>query len=79
MKTLIASMFALALLSAGAASAEVGAGAHVGPVGVGAGAGSGGVGAGAHVGPVGVGAGIHGHHRHCASWGRHHHNCRRWG
>jgi hypothetical protein len=59
MKTLIASIFAVAMLGAGAANA----GSVIG----------------AHIGPVGIGIGVHGHHRHCAQWGRHHHRCHRWG
>lgn len=66
MKSLAASVFALVLLATTAASAEVGAGVHVGNVGV-----------GAH-----IAIGDHPHHRHCGSWGwrNHHHDrfCRRW-
>jgi hypothetical protein len=59
MKALIASVFSLAMLGAGAAYADgVGAGVNVLGVGVGAHIGSNGVGAGAHVGPVGAGAGV---------------------
>jgi hypothetical protein len=36
MKVLVASIFALSLLGAGATNASVGAGAHIGPIGVGA-------------------------------------------
>jgi hypothetical protein len=66
MKTVIASIFAVALLGATAASAEVGVGVHVG-----------GVGAGVHVGVHDV----H-HARRCRTWGwRNHHRehyCVRW-
>jgi hypothetical protein len=51
MKTIIASFFALALLGAGVASADV-IGAHVGPVGVG-------IGVGGHH------CHYHHHHRYC--------------
>jgi hypothetical protein len=66
MKTLIASILALGLISATAANADVvGVGVHVGGVGV-----------GAHVG------GHSWHHSHCNSWGwrNHHHDhyCRSW-
>ena len=68
MKTLIASIFALALVGATAADAEgVGAGVHIGNVGVG----------------VHVGGDHRNYHRHrrCVSWGYRHHEryCRRWG
>ena len=70
MKTLIASVFALSLLGATAANAEVGVGVHVG-----------GVGAGVH-----MGTDDHhdrGRHRRCHTWGwrNHHHDryCRHWG
>jgi hypothetical protein len=72
MKTLMASVFALALLGIGAANADVGAGVNVLGVGAGAHVGSHGVGAGAHVGPVGAGVGLHGHARRCSSWGYRH-------
>ena len=66
MNKLIVSILALSLMGATAASADVGAGVHVGPVGV-----------GAH-----VGIHDNHHARECASWGwRHHHHdryCRRW-
>jgi hypothetical protein len=67
MKSLAASVFALVLLGTTAATAEVGAGVHIGNVGV-----------GAH---IGIADGHHRHH-HCGSWGwrNHHHDrfCRRW-
>ncbi|MEI9996629.1 MAG: hypothetical protein WDM91_18675 [Rhizomicrobium sp.] len=63
MKTLIATVFALTLLGAPAASAEgIGLGVHVGGIGV-----------GAHVGGHG-----RNHHRHCRSWSHHRHYCRGW-
>jgi hypothetical protein len=66
MKKLIASIFALTLIGAMAANADVGVRAHVG-------------GGGVH---VGIGDGHRHHVRHCVSWGwRHHHHeryCRRW-
>ena len=68
MKSLAASVFALVLLGTTAATADVGAGVHVGNVGV-----------GAH---IGVGDGDHHRHHRCGSWGwrNHHHDrfCRRW-
>ena len=68
MKKLIASVFALSLLGATAAQAEVGVGVHVGGVGVH-------VGAGGH-----HDRGYH--HRRCHSWGWHRHHrdryCRGW-
>ncbi|HEX3808849.1 MAG TPA: hypothetical protein VH000_11130 [Rhizomicrobium sp.] len=81
MKTVIASVFALALVGATAASAQsVGAGVHVGGVGVGASVGSH-TGVGAHVGHLHAGAGVHIHGRTCHGgwyWHNHHHYCRRW-
>jgi hypothetical protein len=61
MKSIIASIFAVSLLAAPAAMADgIGAGIHVGPIGV-----------GAHVGGDHGGY----HHRHgCRSWGYRHHN-----
>ncbi|MEJ0028781.1 MAG: hypothetical protein WDN01_22365 [Rhizomicrobium sp.] len=72
MKILIASIFALGLLGATAATpatAAVGVGVHIG-----------GVGAGVH---LGIGdRNRHRYHsrRHCVSWGYRHHQryCRRW-
>ncbi len=60
MKKLIISVLALSLLGATAASAEVGAGVHIG---------------GLHVG-AGVGINDHHtyHHRHC-TWHHHHRHC----
>jgi hypothetical protein len=81
MKTLIVSIFALSLVAATAANAQVGVGVNVLGVGVGAHVGPNGVGAGAHVGNVGAGVGIHGHARHCSSWGwhaNHERYCRRY-
>jgi len=77
---------AAGLCAPGVASAQVGAGVQVGPVGVGAGVGTNGVGAGAHVGTVGAHAGVgvggryHRYHRCRGGWYyRHHHRiCRRW-
>lgn len=67
MKSLIATIFAVALLGATAADASVGVGVHVG-----------GVGAGVN---VGIHDGYH-HHRRCGAWGWRHqhrvHYCRRW-
>jgi hypothetical protein len=63
MKTLIVSLLALTLLGTTAATADVGAGIHIGGLGIGA--------------NVGVHGHHHGH-RHCTSWGRHH-SCRHWG
>ena len=79
MKTIFATIFALALLGAGAASADVGAGIHIGPVGVGAHVGDG-VGVGAHVGTVGAGVGVHGDHHRCSEYGWRHHEryCRHY-
>jgi len=58
MKTLVATLFALTLLGAPAASAAgIGLGVHVGGIGV-----------GAHIG------GHHHHYRHCHGWGYHHHH-----
>ena len=71
MKTLLASVFALAMLGATAASADVGVGVHVGGVGVHAGVG------GDH-----YDRGRRHHHRRCVRWGwRNHHQvryCRQW-
>jgi hypothetical protein len=85
MKALTASIFAAAVLLAGVAHAQVGAGAQVGPVGAGASTGPGGVGAGAHVGGLGVNVGVtnpfYHHPRVCHGgwyWHNHHHICRRW-
>jgi len=67
MKILIASVFALTLVGAVAADAEgVGAGVHIGNVGVG-------VHAGSH-------SRHHQRHRRCVSWRYRHHerSCRRW-
>lgn len=64
MKTLIVSIFALTLLGATAASADVGLGVHIG-----------GLGAGVNVGVHGH----HHGHRHCTDWSRHHRTCRHWG
>jgi hypothetical protein len=79
MKKLAASMFVLALISATAATAQVGAGIHVGGVGVGAHIGDG-VGVGAHVGHVGVGVGAHAGRTCHGGWGWRNHEryCRRW-
>lgn len=71
MKLLVASIFALSLLGAGAAnSGGIGIGAHVGPVHLGVGAH-----AGSHD------RSYHRGHRHCISWGGHGHyrHCHRWG
>ena len=64
MKTLIAAAFAVALVGATAADADVGVGLHVGNVGAG-------VNVGIHDG--------HRHHV-CGAWAWHHHTryCRRW-
>jgi len=69
MKTLLASIFALSMLGATAASADVGVGVHVGGVGV----------------HAAIGGDDHhdrGHYRHCSTWGWHNHHhgryCRRW-
>lgn len=84
MKTVCASFLALTLLGAGAAlGQDVGAGAHVGPVGAGASVGTGGVGVGAHVGTVGANVGVGASHyrRVCHGgwyWHHHRHLCRRW-
>jgi hypothetical protein len=80
MKSLIVSIFALSLVAATAASAQVGVGVNVLGVGVGAHVGPNGVGAGAHVGALGAGVGVHGHGRRCSSWGwrNHEHYCRRY-
>jgi hypothetical protein len=56
MKSLVAPVFALALLASGTAFAQVDAGGQAGPVGAGGHADNGDVGAGAHVGGVGAGA-----------------------
>lgn len=80
MKKLAASLFALALVSASAATAQIGAGIHVGDVGVGAQIGNG-VGVGAHVGHVGVGVGARAYGRTCHGgwgWRDHQRYCRRW-
>jgi hypothetical protein len=84
MKTLAASLVAITVLLGSAASAQVGAGAQVGPVGAGASTGPGGVGAGAHVGDLGVHVGVtnpFNHPRVCHGgwyWHHHRHLCRRW-
>ena len=71
MKTLIASVFALTLMSAAAANAEgVGAGVHIGNVGV-----------GVHVGDSHRDSRYHRPHRRCISWGHsrdHGRYCRHW-
>jgi hypothetical protein len=59
MKMLTASIFALSLLTATAASADVGLGVHVGPIGVG-----GHIGGHRHC----HGWGYHHHHRYCRGW-----------
>ena len=69
MKTLFASVLALSLLGATAANADlIGAGVHVGPVGV-----------GAHIGGDDGDHHYYRHHHGCRSWGWHHHEryCRR--
>ena len=71
MKKLIASIFALALLGATAASAEdgIGAGVHVGPVGLHAG-----IGSDSRDYNRDRGYGHDRGYRHCSSWGWHHHH-----
>lgn len=70
MKTLMVSTFALALMAATAANADIGGGAHIG-----------GLGAEVHLG-LGDDHAHHYRHRHCSSWRWHHnhhdHYCRRW-
>jgi len=83
MKSLAASIFAIAVVFGATAHAQVGAGAQVGPIGAGASTGPGGVGAGAHIGTLGVHVGVSNpfYHRVCHGgwvWHHHHRVCRRW-
>jgi hypothetical protein len=62
MKALVASIFALAVLGAGAANAGgIGIGAHIGPVGIG-------IHAGSHHHRHCTSWGGRGHHRYCRHW-----------
>jgi hypothetical protein len=67
MKSIVASIFAVSLLAAPAAMADgIGAGVHVGPIGV-----------GAHIGGDDhrdYHSGYRHHHHGCRSWGWRHHN-----
>jgi hypothetical protein len=77
MKILVASLFALSLLGATAASADdlVGVGVHVGPVGVGANLGGDRDYHDRYYHDGYRHSGYYGYHgRHCAAWGWSHHN-----